>query len=242
MFISVEERVPLKEIIVKQIEEAILDKKYLPGSKLPTETQLGKQFGVSRTSVREAIQILSARGLVTVEKGRGIFVNKISSDSVIDPLKKLLKLELDKDSVLDLTHARQILEPAIAFEAAKSRTDEDIEILKQDIENLKISNGSFEELAALDVQYHLNLAKATHNIVIPLLIQPIHSLLPRIKPYVYAKVDDSKEAALIWHKKILDSVINQDQHGAYKEMVEHLRIAEVHARSVLGLNDGKKSN
>ena len=240
MFTSVEERVPIKDIIVKQIEDAILEKKYLPGTKLPTEMEMGKQFNVSRTSVREAVQILSARGLITVEKGRGIYVNKITSDSVIDPLKNYLKLELDKDSALDLTHARQILEPAIAFEAAKNRNDKDIEILKNDIEALKNCEGSFEELAALDMQFHLNLAKATHNIIVPLLIQPIHSLLPKIKPYVYAKVNESKDAALIWHQKILDAVINHDQKTAYEEMIEHLRIAEQHARKVLELDNIKQ--
>jgi len=237
MFISVEERVPLKEIIVKQIEEAILNKVYLPGNKLPTEAELGKQFSVSRTSVREAIQILSARGLVTVEKGRGIYVNKVTSESVVDPLKKFLQLKLDKDSVLDLTHARQIIEPSIAKEAAKNRTEEDIEILRDDIFALENSTGDFGELAALDMRFHLNLAKATHNIIIPLLIQPIHSLLPKIKPYVYANVEDSKASALIWHKKILDMVIKKNGEEAFNEMMEHLKIAELHARKILKLEN-----
>jgi GntR family transcriptional repressor for pyruvate dehydrogenase complex len=197
--------------------------------------ELGKQFNVSRTSVREAVQILSARGLVTVEKGRGIYVNKITSNSVIDPLKNFLKLELDEDSAMDLTHARQVLEPAIASEAAKNRNEEDLRILNDDIEALEKCKGSFEELAALDMQFHLDLAKATHNIIIPLLIQPIHSLLPRIKPYVYANVDDSKDSALVWHKKILNAIVNQDQETAYQEMIEHLKIAELHARKVLKL-------
>ena len=68
------QRISIKEIIASQIEEAILGKKYLPGSKLPSENELCKMFGVSRTSVREAIQILHGHGLVSIEKGKGIFV------------------------------------------------------------------------------------------------------------------------------------------------------------------------
>ncbi|MBU0476259.1 MAG: FadR family transcriptional regulator [Bacteroidetes bacterium] len=233
MFKSVEERIPIKEIIVKQVEEAILSRKFLPGDKLPTESELGTQFGVSRTSVREAIQILSARGLISVEKGRGIFVNKITSKSVVDPLKKFLQLKLDKDSVLNLTHARQIIEPAIVREAAKNRTMEDIEILTNDIKDLESCVGDYEELAALDMRFHLNIAKATHNIIIPLIIQPIHSLLPKIKPIIFATVEDSKVVAIIWHKKILDAIINQDEETAFNEMVEHLKLAELHSKKVL---------
>lgn len=233
MFKSLEERVPIKDIIVKQVEEAILNRKYSPGDKLPTETELGKQFGVSRTSVREAIQILSARGLISVEKGRGIFVNKITSKSVMDPLKNFLQLRLDKDSVIDLTHARQIIEPAIAREAAKNRNEEDIQILKNDIIDLENCYGDYEELAALDMRFHLNLAKSTHNIIIPLIIQPIHSLLPKIKPIVFAKIKDSKVAAIIWHKRILDAIVNKDGEAAFNEMIEHLHMAELHSKKVL---------
>jgi GntR family transcriptional regulator, transcriptional repressor for pyruvate dehydrogenase complex len=242
MFKAVKARIPIKEIIVQQIENAILEKKYLSGDKLPTESELGKQFGVSRTSVREAIQMLSARGFVTVEKGRGIYVNKITAASVVDPLKKFLKLKLEINNALDLTHARQILEPAIAREAAKNRTDDDIKQLQNDIFALENCKGNSEKLAALDMLFHLNLAKATHNMVIPLLIQPIHSLLPKIKPYIYEKVDDSKAAAILWHKKILKAIIDLDEERAYTEMMEHLKIAELHAKKILALDGGKIKN
>ena len=122
-------------------------------------------------------------------------------------------------------------------EAAKNRTEEDIEILRDDIFALENSTGDFGELAALDMRFHLNLAKATHNIIIPLLIQPIHSLLPKIKPYVYANVEDSKASALIWHKKILDMVIKKNGEEAFNEMMEHLKIAELHARKILKLEN-----
>ncbi len=239
MFTKVNERIPIKDIIVSQIEKAILEKKYVPGSKLPSENELCQQFNVSRTSVREALQILAARGLITIEKGKGIFVSKLTSESVSDPLKKLLMLRLDRNAVLDLTHARQILEPAIAREAAKNRTDDDIEQLENDIVQLSECSGDFDKLSELDMRFHFDLAKATHNLIVPLLIKPIHNLLPKVKPFVYAKVEDAKEAALIWHRKILDAIINQDEEGAYREMLEHLKIAEEHAKKLLEFQNDK---
>jgi GntR family transcriptional repressor for pyruvate dehydrogenase complex len=233
MFKSVQERIPIKEIIVKQIEDAILDKEYLPGSKLPTENELGEQFGVSRTSVREAIQILSTRGFVSVEKGRGIFVNKITSDSVTDSLRTYLQLKLKRGFFLDLTLARQILEPGIAREAALHRTEADIEILENDIIMLKECEGDFVKLSELDLQFHIDIAKATNNVVVPLLIKPITNLLPEIKPYVYARVEEAKESAVEVHRKILDAIILKDGDLAFNEMLKHLKLAEKHANMAL---------
>ena len=62
-------------------------------------------------------------------------------------------------------------------------------------------------------------------------------IFPKIKPYVYANVEDSKASALIWHKKILDMVIKKNGEEAFNEMMEHLKIAELHARKILKLEN-----
>ena len=233
MFNTIEKRVPLKSIIAAQIEEAIINKKYLPGSKLPSENELCEQFNVSRTSVREALQILSAHGLITVEKGKGIFVNKVNSQNVVAPLENYLKLSLDSDYVLHLVHARQILEPAIAREASLNHNAKDIEILEADIELLKNSKGGYKELADLDMKFHYDLAKSTGNIVVPLLLKPINNLLPELKSAIYANIDEAKETAVTWHENILNAVKAGDGEQAYAYMVEHLYIAEKHAQEVV---------
>ncbi|MFC2084543.1 FadR/GntR family transcriptional regulator [Bacteroidota bacterium] len=229
MFTSLGERIPIKQIIVSEIEDAILTKKYLPGSKLPSENELCAQFNVSRTSVREALQILSAHGLITVEKGKGIFVNRITSESVVNPLEKYLKQSLDRNYVLDLVHARQILEPAIAKEASLNHDEEDIERLVHNIDMLKTCDGGYQELANIDMLFHQDLARATKNVVVPLLLKPIHNLLPELKSRVYATVDDAKDSAVTWHSKILEAVKERDSQSAFDGMVEHLKIAERHA-------------
>lgn len=233
MFKQIETRVPLSKIISAQIEEAILTKKFEPGSKLPSELELCEQFGASRTSVREALQILSAHNLITIIKGKGIFVNKISSESVTSPLTKYLKMKLDRNYVLDLVHARQILEPAIASYAALNRTDEDLQKLEANLQALEAYEGDYLELAQLDMQFHMLLAKASKNSVIPLLLHPIHSMMPQVKSTIYASVDDAKGSAVIWHRKIFVEIVNQDATAAHKAMTEHLKIAEAHAEKAL---------
>lgn len=233
MFNTIEKRIPLKKIIASEIEDTILSKKYPPGTKLPSENELCKQFNVSRTSVREALQILSAHGLITVEKGKGIFVNKVTYENVVAPLQNYLKLSLDSDYVLDLVHARQILEPAIAREASINHNENDIKTLEDDIELLRNCKGGYKELAELDMKFHYDLAKSTGNIVVPLLLKPIHSLLPEVKSAVYATINEAKETAVTWHSNILEAVKRRDPDKAYSFMVEHLKIAEEHAKRVV---------
>ncbi len=81
-FSQLGKRIPISNVIAEQIEEAILNKKFAPGSRLPSEAELCKQFGVSRTSVREALQILNTHGMISIEKGKGIFVRCLRGDSI----------------------------------------------------------------------------------------------------------------------------------------------------------------
>ena len=241
MFNSIETRVPIKQLIASQIEDAILTKKYLPGAKLPSENELCEQFNVSRTSVREALQILSAHGLITVEKGKGMFVNRITSESVISPFEKYLMQRLDRHTVTDLIRARQMIEPSIARQAALNRTEEDLKNLEDDIKNMEECTEGYKEQVELDMIFHQHLALATKNQIVPLLLRVIQGILPELKSQVYVNVEDAKEAAIIWHSKIFDAVKRGDADNAFQSMVEHLKKAEEHSNKVLQLEE-KETN
>ncbi len=229
MFTSIAERIPIKQLIATQIEDSILSKKYQPGSKLPSENELCAQFKVSRTSVREALQILSAQGLITVEKGKGIFVNKISSESVINPLQKFLRLKLDRNYAVDLVHTRQLIEPAIAREASLNRDEIDLDLMKKNVQEMAECESTSEIIEKYDMEFHQLLARATKNIVIPILISPIHHMMPELKLKIFDKVEDAREVAVIWHRKILKAVKERNGDRAFKAMSAHLKIAEEHA-------------
>lgn len=233
VFKPLQNRQPISQLIASQIEEAILSKIYPPGSKLPSEAVLCEQFKVSRTPLREALQNLSAHGLITIQKGKGVFVNQISSKAVAGSLSKYLKQKLDKDYALDIIKARQILEPAIAYSASLNRTDQDIQKLEENINQLKNCTDDFIELAKLDMQFHLLLAKASHNRVVPLLLSSIYNLVPEFNPSIYEVNLDAKEKALELHAKILNCVKNRDAGAATLAMTEHLNNAEAHARKMI---------
>jgi len=107
--------------------------------------------------------MLSAKGLLSIAKGKSIYVRSFDAVNVVDPMHLYLQLQVDRDYALDVVHARQIIEPPIAAEAALKRTAQDIASLEADVEELRVCNEGFEKLAALDMEFHLQIAKASHN-------------------------------------------------------------------------------
>ncbi|HVN48333.1 MAG TPA: FadR/GntR family transcriptional regulator [Bacteroidota bacterium] len=233
IFTAVGKRILLSNVVEAQIENAIRTKKFVAGMKLPSEAELCQQFKVSRTAVREALRMLSARGLVSIIKGKGIFVQNISVKTVTDPIHLYLEMQLDRNYILDVVHARQIIEPSIAASAALHHTEKDAERLRKDYSELIHSDGDYEELSRLDMQFHLDIAKSSENSLIPLILEPIHRLTPRIKSLVYATVADAKQSAIEWHGKILNAILLRNAHEAHDTMMHHLNIAEQHDRQIL---------
>jgi GntR family transcriptional repressor for pyruvate dehydrogenase complex len=142
-------------------------------------------------------------------------------------------MQHERSYVLDVVHARQIIEPPIAASAALHHTEEDAEKLKKDQYDLVHSDGDYRELSRIDMLFHLDIAKASENSLIPLILEPIHRLSPQIKSSVYATVTDAKKSAVEWHEKILTAILQRDAEGAQNAMIRHLEIAEQHTEQML---------
>lgn len=232
MFNTVGNKELLSKRIAIEIETAINTQKLKEGEKLPTEFELCEQFGVSRTSLREALRMLSAKGMISIEKGRGIFIKKITADSVTDPMQHYLKFKIGVPYILEVIEARKTIEPEIARSAALNRTEKDIIILKEDIERLRLYKGDPEGLAHIDMDFHLSIANATQNRLLPLMVKPVFRLMPQIKSKIISDVPNAVESAILWHQKILDAIIEKDAYKAYEEMKHHLVIAKDHAEKM----------
>lgn len=228
MFKKLGSRRSLSQAVQEQIEQAIHAGELPVGDKLPTELDLCDNFGVSRTVMREALRGLSAKGLISIEKGRGTFVRKVSAAAVTDPMFHYLRQNFHSDVILDVIHARQAIEPPIAAMAAVHRTVEELDALRRNHDRLISWKGDFGQLASLDGEFHLLVAKASNNAIMPLVIEPIHRLMPRIKLAVYNVVTDAHASAVEYHGRIVDAIADRDEAAARHWMVEHLRIAESH--------------
>jgi GntR family transcriptional repressor for pyruvate dehydrogenase complex len=225
IFNSVGNKESLSNKVASEIEEAILSKKLPPGEKLPSELELCNQFGVSRTAVREALRTLSAKGLINIEKGRGIFVSHLSSEHVINSMHNYLEIKGKRNTALEVMQARMIIEPAIAEYAATHHAAEDLDRLKRNLDQMR-SNNDPTEHARLDLKFHHLIAEASGNPIMPLILNPIHRLMPNIKKKIMDFVPGAKDAALTWHQKIVDAIEEGDPQKAYHAMKGHLEVAK----------------
>ncbi len=212
----------LSHSVVEAIENSIRKNDLRPGMRLASELDLCSQFGVSRTVLREALRMLSGRGLIRIEKGRGIFVSELSAETVSTPLQMYLQQHTGDLKYIDLIKARQLIEPSIAAEASLHHTPDDARQLQEDFDAMSSWTGGNEELANLDLAFHQHIAIASGNSVVPLLIAPIHALMPQVKSSVHKVVEDAKYSAIEWHRRILDAILERDPEAARTNMEYHL--------------------
>lgn len=229
MFNKIGKPQTLSQEIVENIEKAITDKKFSPNEKLPSEKELCEMFGVSRTAVREAIQMLSARGLIHVYKGKGIYVSDYAASNVVKPMSLFLELNFDIDYMLHLIRVRRILEPEIARDAAIKRTDEEVQELEKILTLFKkTTDDDYEKQGELDKDFHMVLAKACKNPIIPVITEPIYQLMPKMKTLIYKNVNIARSEADILHEIIYHAILEKNAGEAHDLMVKHLDIAEKH--------------
>lgn len=233
LFTSVADKEPLSKKIAAQIENAILNKEIAVGEKLPSENELCNQFNVSRTSIREAIKILITQGIVEVQKGKGIFVKNPSSENVTEWILKFYKYRLNGAYARDLIHARQAIEPDIAYYAALNRTDKDLATLERDLELFDNSKNDSVLNTKYDMAFHVDLAKASKNNLFIFMVKPLHQLIPPLKFDVISTINNAYEVTQEWHEKIMDAVRQKDAVGAKKAMKKHLEFAEEHINIIL---------
>ncbi len=227
----------LSQKIERKIEEAIRQKKLVSGVRLPSEKELCERFAVSRTALREALRRLSARGLIQIRKGSGMYVSEIKIEDAISSLNLYYDLKFDSNLISQIIEVRRLFEPQIARLAARNRTLEDIEKLRENLRSLESCDPDNTQLEVDTInKFHMNLAKASGNPIVIVTMEPIYSLLPRMRNFIYANIEGEKEYTLDAQKKILQAVEKQDEAAAHDESVKLLiRNHEVYEKYFKGV-------
>jgi len=223
IFKNIGSKLTLSQRIERTLESAIRDKKLAVGSKLPTEREMCESFGVSRTALREALRRLSARGLISIQKGSGMYVSDINIEDAIDTLNLYYDLKFDKNLLSQIIEVRYMFEPEIARLAALNRTAKDLEELDMNLAEFEECDpDNTQKEADLDNSFHLTITKATLNPILQITMEPIYSLLPRMRNYIYGNIDGEKSYTLKAHRSIVDAIGEQDGEEAQKIMKGHL--------------------
>ncbi|NHA07230.1 FadR family transcriptional regulator [Mucilaginibacter sp. HC2] len=208
MMMNVIHKKSLAEEVAEQLRKAIADGKYKTGEQLPTEPELMKQFGVGRSSVREAIRILANSGLLRVQQGVGTFIE--APAGINEPFHQRLK----RAEAYDLDEVRQLLEMKIAEKAAVNRTEADLKKIKTKLDKRTAMafGGTMEECIEADIEFHMSIAEAAGN---PILADLYQSFCIQLKGWFLKLYPDTTIFQDTLHEELYESIKNRDEKKAW---------------------------
>ena len=185
---------------------------------LPSQGELTRTLGVSRTVLREAMKLLEAQGLITISQGRLSEIRPAGPQAAIDSLDTLL--QRTEGSLLHLVEVRRPLEGEIASLAAQRAEDHHLDLAGRAIDDLAAAPTLDEQIAA-DTRFHRLLAEATGNPVFVVLLDTIAGLLRASRNRTIGTF--GVHAALEGHKGILAALRTKDPGAAREAMLRHLQ-------------------
>lgn len=221
MFKSIK-HVRVSDEIINQVKTLISEGKLKPGDRLPPERDLVKEFGVSRPSLREALNSLVAMGFLEI-KGKRTFIKSVTTESMENPLSLIIKADTQK--IFDLIEVRKAIETWGAFHAAQRATEKDIKHLENITKEMKEAFEEGRSWEKQDADFHLGIAQATHNTIQTHMMFTIYDLLRESVAKVFKERPKVKKL-LDHHYRIFHAIKNHSPDKAREKTLEHLNYVE----------------
>lgn len=210
-----------KKLLGERIEDELM--RYIQeepveiGQKIPNEFDLAKQFGVGRSTIREAVKSLVSKGILEVRRGSGTYVISTCLPQE-DPLG-LSRLQDKYKLALELFDVRLMLEPEIAAQAAEYATSEDLEQLKLLRNQVEEIYRSGKDHIPKDIEFHTCIARCSKNRVVEMLVPVINTAVMTFANLTHRMLMDE---TIETHRALVDAIMDQDPVGARCAMVMHL--------------------
>lgn len=213
-------RQSLVDTVVERIREVIEQGQLKAGDRLPTEAELSEQLGVSRTVVREAVNQLESLGLLSVQRGRGMFVGNGSS---LSSCVKMLRtaLTLSPGELVQFTEFRRAIECHAARRAAELATPQDLAELKTLCDDMDREGREHLEAMQIDFQFHRRLMTITGNELLCSVLEVIQEFVLAAMVQTTPQPRDRKQSHRR-HLAILRAVRSGNPDAAEKAMREHM--------------------
>lgn len=217
--------------VSNQIAQYIFENDLLAGSRLPTERELVTQFGVSRSSVREALRLLEQAGLVEIKAGPqgGTYVAGIDHGRAANAFS--VTLWMDRATMAELLQAREVLESNLARLAADNAREEDLHNMLNAIEETERNIDAPEIYSANNLAFHTAIAEAAGNRV---LLAMMRSALHLIDKSIN-KIAIDREliiSAVAGHRKIYEAIARRDGQAAESALLEHVQRFKTRVTSI----------
>lgn len=211
----------LADEVAARLQEQISLGHYKVGEQLPIEPELMKQFGVGRSTIREAIRILVNSGLLRVQQGAGTFVDASTGN------KEPISQRLQRANMEDLDEVRQLVEMKIAEKASLNRSKSDLAVMKQLLKERKAAAdaGLLEACVDADIAFHVTIAEAGGNEILADLYKSVSVHLRKWFLQVHADTR-SFIASQHLHEQLLKHITDGDSVKAWNTAVK-----------IIGFND-----
>jgi GntR family transcriptional regulator, transcriptional repressor for pyruvate dehydrogenase complex len=204
--------------VFERLRDQVIARNWPPGSKLPSENQLSLDMGVSRASIREGIQQLSALGLVDTRQGEGSFVRDFSSEIYLNALFPLLAL--DETAVFHVLEYRKVMEKGTVTLVVEKAGEDDIKRLEEAYAVMVRHKDDVAQFAKADLGFHLALAEASGNPIIAKINLIIRHILSVSMENIVRTLGN--QDGLDYHRRILDAIEQRDAGLAERLMEEHV--------------------
>jgi GntR family transcriptional repressor for pyruvate dehydrogenase complex len=210
----------LSDRVADALLEHILSADLQPGDRLPTEAELGRQFEVSRTVIREAVRSLAARGVVQVRPGAGLTVSRVDASTASASLR--LVVRGSTDLTYDRVHeVRRSIEVELARLAAERATDEEIEELARILAAQAAAFHDIPRAARIDTAFHRLIATMTRNDLFVIMLDSLADVMLQVRLQAMPTPGD-RENGVAEHGAILEAIRARDPAAARRAMSEHL--------------------
>jgi len=207
------------EVIVQQIKNQIKKGILKPGEKLPSERKLADQLGLSRASVREAIQALAFSGYLEVIQGKGTYILEMATkyDEIVNFFSEFSNYSLDY-----LMEARIMLEGEFARLAALNANQEEIDEIER-VFNEIVNSKDINSFVVKDLKFHLTIAKATHNPIMNGLMKIIGEMLYKETQKIIEISKDTRVNTIETVRNLVQAIKQRNAEQAKELMSEHIR-------------------
>jgi GntR family transcriptional repressor for pyruvate dehydrogenase complex len=215
------------EEIISQIEQAIADGRLREGDRLPPERELAETFGVSRSSVREALRVLEVFGVVVARRGGGPDSGSVVANGSAAGLISALRLSSSLLGVpaADLVELRVVLEDHVARQAARENPPPTtLETLHRLADEMR--GADRDHWHTLDTDFHLGIARLSGNVLIPLLMEALRELMSREMLRGLSRLSDwqgERELLIREHEAILDHIERHEADAAAGAIRGHIQ-------------------
>lgn len=216
-----------REHVTSTLGKKILSGEVAPGSKLPTEAELGESMSVSRTALRESVRMLAGKGLVESRPRVGTVVLPQSNWSQLDPDLLAWREDLPPDLpfIRSLIEARLVIEPAAASFAAERATGRDLGRMQAAYDEMRMADlGDIESSVSGDEAFHLSILHASQNAVFANFAAVIGSAL-RMSFRLTTSASDNFSGTLNKHGEVLEAIRMRQGEAAKTLMTELIQVA-----------------